>query len=176
MASTLTIREARPEEFAALGELLVNCYASLPGMPTVEEQPDYYGRLREVSKRVASPGLRIYVATDPSGALLGCVDFIADMKHYASGGSASSVPDAAGIRLLAVDPARRGGGVGKELTGFCIDRARELGRSQVVLHTTRAMQTAWGMYERLGFVRFPEIDFRQGDLEVFGFRLPLSAR
>jgi hypothetical protein len=35
------------------------------------------------------------------------------------------------------------------------------------------MQTAWAMYERLGFVRFPEIDFRQGNLEVFGFQLSL---
>jgi len=44
-----------------------------------------------------------------------------------------------------------------------------------VLHTTRVMQTAWAMYEGLGFVRFPEIDFRQGSLDVFGFRLDLTA-
>ena len=30
------------------------------------------------------------------------------------------------------------------------------------------------MYEGLGFVRFPEIDFRQGSLEVFGFLLNLD--
>jgi len=32
------------------------------------------------------------------------------------------------------------------------------------------------MYERLGFERFPEIDFRQEQLEVFGFRLQLAPR
>ena len=42
-----------------------------------------------------------------------------------------------------------------------------------MLHTTRMMQTAWAMYERLGFVRFPEIDFRQGNLDVYGFQLNL---
>ena len=36
------------------------------------------------------------------------------------------------------------------------------------------MQTAWSMYEGLGFVRFPEIDFQQGKLDVFGFQLPLA--
>jgi hypothetical protein len=37
------------------------------------------------------------------------------------------------------------------------------------------MQTAWAMYERLGFERFAAIDFRQGPLEVFGFVLALAA-
>jgi hypothetical protein len=40
-----------------------------------------------------------------------------------------------------------------------------------VLQTTKMMQTAWAMDEGLGFVRFPDIDFRQGGLDVFSFRL-----
>ena len=36
------------------------------------------------------------------------------------------------------------------------------------------MQTAWAMYERLGFVRFPEIDFQVEDIDVFGFRLEFT--
>ena len=43
----------------------------------------------------------------------------------------------------------------------------------MVLHTTRAMETAWRMYEQLGFRRSPDLDFRQGELEVFGFELRL---
>jgi ribosomal protein S18 acetylase RimI-like enzyme len=61
------------------------------------------------------------------------------------------------------------------MTRACIERAMAIGRARVILHTTRAMQTAWGLYERLGFERFVEIDFRQGELEVFGFRLTLDA-
>jgi DNA-binding HxlR family transcriptional regulator len=38
-------------------------------------------------------------------------------------------------------------------------------------NTTRAMETAWRMYEQLGFRRSPDLDFRQGNLEVFGFEL-----
>jgi GNAT superfamily N-acetyltransferase len=168
-----TIRQARADEYAALGKLLVSVYAALPGMPSPQEQPDYYAMLGNVAARAARPALRVFVAADKTGHLLGSVDFIEDMAQYGSGGTASTVTNAVGIRLLAVDNAARGKGVGKALTQFCIERARQLGKARIVLHTTRAMQTAWAMYERLGFARFPEIDFRQGDLEVFGFQLNL---
>jgi hypothetical protein len=36
-----------------------------------------------------------------------------------------------------------------------------------------AMQTAWKMYENLGFKRSDDLDFTQGELPVFGFRLKL---
>jgi GNAT superfamily N-acetyltransferase len=174
-AMNLAIRPARAEEYEPLGKLLVKAYVALPGMPQPDEQPDYYAMLANVAARAAKPALTVFVATGDAGTLCGSVDFIDDMRQYGSGGPASRVTDAVGIRLLAVDDAFRGRGIGKALTQFCIARAQQLGKLRVVLHTTRAMQTAWTMYEGLGFVRFPEIDFRQGNLEVFGFRLDLAA-
>jgi GNAT superfamily N-acetyltransferase len=170
----LTIRPARPEEYEALGEMLVSAYAALPGMPSPDEQPDYYAMLANVAGRTAKPALTVFVATNDAGQLLGSIDFIDDMTQYGSGGAASTVTDAAGIRLLAVDDAFRGKGVGKALTCFCIERARDIGKTRLVLHTTKVMQVACAMYEGLGFVRFPEIDFRQGNLDVFGFHLNLA--
>ena len=35
------------------------------------------------------------------------------------------------------------------------------------------MQIAWSMYENLGFKRSKDLDFTQGKLPVYGFRLPL---
>ena len=35
------------------------------------------------------------------------------------------------------------------------------------------LQTAWKMYEQLGFTRSEDLDFAQGELQVFGFRLML---
>ena len=169
------IRKARPEEFQALGQLAVAVYASLPGMPSMDEQPDYYGKLADVATRASNPAISVFTAVSPRGELLGCVDFIDDMKHYGSGGTAGTIADAAGIRLLAVKTECRGKGVGKALTRFCIDQASQLGRKAVILHTTRVMEAAWAMYAALGFVRLPEIDFVQGNLQVFGFRLELSA-
>ncbi len=169
-----TIRQARPEEYSRLGQLTVDAYASLPGMPTPEDQAEYYKMLLDVAKRAGNPAISILAAVSDAGDLLGSVDFIADMKQYGSGGTARDVPEAAGVRLLAVRDECRGKGIGKALTRFCIDRALDLGRSRVILHTTRAMETAWAMYERLGFRRFPEIDFKQGTLDVFGFGLDLA--
>ncbi|MGH8137835.1 MAG: GNAT family N-acetyltransferase [Steroidobacteraceae bacterium] len=122
-----------------------------------------------------TPAISIFVAVSNSGELLGSVDFIADMKQYGSAGAANSIADAAGIRLLAVKPECRGRGIGRSLTAFCTGRARELGKSTVILHTTKAMATAWAMYERMGFRRCVEIDFKQGTLEVFGFWLHLGS-
>ena len=53
----------------------------------------------------------------------------------------------------------------------CIRLAKEHQHRQMIIHTTKAMRVAWGMYERLGFRRSQDLDFMQGDLPVFGFRL-----
>jgi GNAT superfamily N-acetyltransferase len=145
-------------------------------MPRIIDQPEYYARLRDVRARASNPAITVYVALSGAGDLLGSVDFIHSMDQYGSGGRATTVADAAGIRLLAVANAHRGSGTGKRLTGVCIERASAMGKSQVILHTTRAMATAWSMYERLGFVRSEDLDFMQRDLEVYGFRLRLARR
>jgi ribosomal protein S18 acetylase RimI-like enzyme len=168
------IREAEPREYLQLGQMTVDIYAQLPGMPGVSEQPDYYAMLLDVAARAKTPTTEIMVAVNREDELLGGVTFIGDMVFYGSGGRAGKVADAAGIRLLAVKPECRGNGVGRALTNACIRRAGELGRSQVVLHTTRAMEIAWGLYERMGFVRSRDLDFKQGNLDVYGFRLDLK--
>jgi len=76
-----------------------------------------------------------------------------------------------GIRLLAVHPNARGMGIGKALTQTCIQMAKDKKQSQVVLHTTKAMHAAWRLYERMGFKRSPDLDFKQQELSVYGFRL-----
>lgn len=172
---SISIRKALPEEFSRLGQMTVAVYADLPGMPSVAEQPEYYSMLLDVAKRDSNPAISIFAALSAAGELLGSVDFIDDMKQYGSGGAACNLSEAAGIRLLAVRPEFRGMGLGKALTTFCIEQARQRAKFKVVLHTTRAMETAWTMYERMGFQRYPEIDFQQGHLDVFGFKLDLTA-
>src|SRR5215470_7199917 len=157
--SELTIRPARPQEYGVLGRMLVSAYAALPGMPSPAEVPDYYDRLANVAGRAALPGLTVFVAESDDGRLAASIDFIADMSQYGYDGPVSKLTDAAAVRLLAVDDAFRGQNVGRTMTCFCMDRARELGKARLVLHTTKLMPAAWTIYERLGFVRFPEIDF-----------------
>lgn len=174
MADELCIREARPDEFDALGRLLVDVYAHLEGFPGPEEQPGYYALLANIGDFTRKPQAQLLAALDAQDRLLGGVVYFGDMAHYGSGGTAGTLTHASGIRLLGVAPAARGQGVGRALTEACIQRARGRGHTRVVLHTTRAMQVAWGMYERLGFERAPELDFMQGELPVFGFSLRLA--
>lgn len=173
MNPNLVIRDARSEELAALGRLLVKVYSALPGFPTPDEQPAYYEMLANIGRFAEKPQARVLVALSPQEELLGGVVYFGDMAQYGSGGSATSLRNASGIRLLGVEPERRGLGVGRALTVACIELAREKGHAEVVLHTTKAMQVAWGIYERLGFVRSADLDFSQQGLQVFGFRLKL---
>ena len=69
-------------------------------------------------------------------------------RSTGSGGTATQEKHAAGFRLLAVDSAARGMGAGRALAQKCVDLAREGRLGQVIIHTTRSMQVAWGMYER----------------------------
>ncbi len=166
-----SIRPARSEEFTIIGELMVTVYSGLPGFPTPAEQPSYYNLLRNVGLLTEKPEVSLLVATTPSDEIAGTVVYVGDIQHYGSGGIATRDYNSAGFRLLPVTDAARGKGVGKLLTQACIDKARQQGRSQLILHTTLAMQTAWKMYERLGFSRSEDLDFMQGDLGVYGFRM-----
>lgn len=170
-----TIRDIRPDEHAALGQLMVEVYSQLEGFPTPTEQPRYYEMLARIGDFALKPDTRVLVAADDDGRLLGGVVYFADMAAYGSGGTATSVKQASGIRLLGVSTQARGKGVGKALTEACVQLAREKQHERVVLHTTEAMRVAWDMYERLGFERVLDLDFMQGALPVFGFSLWLDA-
>jgi GNAT superfamily N-acetyltransferase len=167
------VRNARPGEFEAVGTLMVNVYSQLDGFPSASEQPEYYRMLANIGKLTEQPETELLVAVSSEGTIGGAVVYFGDMKFYGSGGSATKEINAAGFRLLAVEPSARGLGIGMLLTNSCIDKAREQERAQVVIHTTMAMRTAWKMYEKLGFERSDDLDFMQEQLPVFGFRLVL---
>lgn len=170
----ITIRDAQPEEYAALGALTAARFAALEGFPSPEEQPEYYATLRDVTLRVTHPSVRNLVAMR-GDIVLGGVTFVGDMAHYgAPGGNAHHEQHAAGMRLLAVAPEASGQGIGRALTLECIRLARASGQATLILHSTRAMPAAWKLYESLGFQRATDLDFMQGTLLVEGFRLPLA--
>jgi GNAT superfamily N-acetyltransferase len=167
------IRNVKEEEFTEVGKLMVRVYSSLEGFPKPAEQPDYYSMLSNVGLLTHKPETELIVAISSEQKLAGAVVYFGDMKYYGSGGTATSERNAAGFRLLVVDEALRVKGIGKLLTQACINKAKEQGRQQLIIHTTRVMQAAWKMYEGLGFKRSTDLDFMQDQLPVFGFRLPL---
>jgi GNAT superfamily N-acetyltransferase len=168
-----TVRNARLSEFEDIGKLMVQVYSQLDGFPKESEQPNYYKMLANVGELTNKPETEILAAVSSDGTIAGAVVYFSDMKYYGSGGTATKEQNASGFRLLAVDPLTRGQGVGKLLATECIRKAKDKKHSQVIIHTTMAMQTAWKMYENLGFKRSEDLDFMQGELPVFGFRLLL---
>jgi ribosomal protein S18 acetylase RimI-like enzyme len=66
------------------------------------------------------------------------------------------------IRMLVVDPARRGQGAGRALVAGCLRLARETGAPAVGLHTSPLMASALRLYEAIGFVRDSELPAIRG--------------
>ncbi|MFT3910361.1 MAG: GNAT family N-acetyltransferase [Ferruginibacter sp.] len=168
-----TVRNAEPSEFLEIGKLMVQVYSQLEGFPKESEQPGYYKMLANVGELTNKPATELLVAVSFESKIAGAVVYFSDMKYYGSGGTATKEENAAGFRLLAVDPSARGSGVGKLLTNACIRKAKDKKLAQVIIHTTMAMKPAWNMYEHMGFKRSEDLDFMQGELPVFGFRLLL---
>lgn len=168
------IREAIPEEFTAIGQLMVDVYSQLDNFPSKEIYPEYYVMLANIGDLTRHPHTKLIVAVDEKETIGGAVIYFGDMQYYGSGGTATKEKHAAGFRLLAVANHARGKRLGKLLTIACIEVAREEQQQQLIIHTTDAMKLAWGMYERLGFKRSEDLDFMQGELAVYGFRLPLK--
>jgi ribosomal protein S18 acetylase RimI-like enzyme len=165
------IRAAKEEEFETVGKLLVDVYSELKGFPSIDQQPNYYEMLKRVGELTSNKNIELIVSATEQGEIAGAVVFYSDMKDYGSGGTATQEKNACGFRLLGVNPKYRGFGVGKSLTEFCINKGQNSDAKRMVIHTTDSMKIAWGMYEKMGFVRAGDLDFMKGDLPVYGFRL-----
>ncbi|UTW65491.1 GNAT family N-acetyltransferase [bacterium SCSIO 12643] len=169
-----TVRNAHPEEFTIIGNILVDVYSKLKGFPKIEEQPEYYNMLRNVGSLTQNPNIELLVAVTNQGNIGGAVVYFSNMKDYGSGGTATLEKNACGFRLLGVADHARGLGLGKLLTLSCIEKGKKSNSKTMIIHTTKSMKLAWGMYERIGFKRAGDLDFMQGKLPVFGFRLELN--
>jgi ribosomal protein S18 acetylase RimI-like enzyme len=110
--------------------------------------------LRDVARRMTHAEL--LVAAEPTdGRLLGTVTFVPD------GGPLGEIagPSEAEFRMLAVDPAAQGRGVGAALLRRVLDESRERGKGGVVCSSLPEMRAAHRVYERAGFQRAPQRDW-----------------
>lgn len=165
---------AAPTELYEIGDLMAKVYSRLDGFPSREAQPSYYDQFYNLSELTFSRSVDVVVAKNQHNAIMGGVVYFSDMKCYGAGGEATtSIANSSGIRLLAVSSEAQGNGIGRRLTEYCVELARKSSKSRVILHTTQYMPAAWKLYESIGFRRYADIDFKQAELEVFGFQLSL---
>lgn len=163
--SDVTIRPARADELAAVGELTVESYRA---NGYLEGGGPYALKLADAGPRAREAEL--LVAVDSGGALLGTVTIAPPGSPW----SQVAAPDELEFRMLAVSPEARGRGVGEALTRRAIDRAAELGLRGVTLSSSSEMVAAHRLYERLGFYRTPDQDWKPNpEVTLLTFRLDL---
>jgi GNAT superfamily N-acetyltransferase len=165
------VRDARADERAAVRALTLRAYAEYAAVMAPAGWAALDGAVRAALDGDA-PAERLVAERD--GALVGSVMLFAPASDaYGALAGRARWPE---LRLLAVAPEGRGAGVGAALVRECARRARAAGAAALGLHTSASMATARRMYERLGFVRAPEHDFRPDGAElVEAFQLPLAA-
>jgi ribosomal protein S18 acetylase RimI-like enzyme len=153
------IRPARPDEYDDIGELAVRVSLA-EGYTRTDSR--YNAVLRDVAPRAEKAELMVAVdgagtgTGTGTGPILGTVTYAGLGSPYAEHVSS---PAEGSFRMLVVDPAARGRGVGEALVRWCIDRAAGSEVRWLRLSTLAGMTAAGRLYLRLGFVRTPERDW-----------------
>jgi len=165
----MRIRDAREADRAAVRALTLQAYAEYERVM----EPSAWAELEAAVRRaVDSESDAERIVAEHEGRIVGSV-MLFPPASAAYGGSVEAPPWPE-LRLLAVSPEARGMGVGRLLVDECVRRARASGATELGLHTSKSMETAIGMYLRMGFVRAPEHDFQpEGAERVEGYRLRL---
>ncbi|KXX67247.1 GNAT family N-acetyltransferase [Flammeovirga sp. SJP92] len=164
----IVIREAKKSEYLSIGKMMVEVYAALKDFPQKEEMPEYYEMLSNVGDLTEKEHVSIHVALE-NDQIAGAVVFVKEMSDYGSEGTATTVMNACGFRLLAVSHQHQGKGIGKKLVEYCLKKGKDLKRERLIIHSTKPMKLAWTMYERMGFVRNEALDINKEEIQVYGF-------
>jgi predicted N-acetyltransferase YhbS len=166
----LRVRDARPEDRDAIREVTLAAYQEY----AATMKAFWEGYRRNIVASLAEVGSAEQLVAERAGAIVGTVLLYPPRRMELPKGGGLEMPWPE-VRLLAVAPAERGRGVGTALMQECVRRARRAGGRVLSLHTTEMMAAALRMYERMGFVRAPELDFHpMPGTTVMGFRLDLG--
>lgn len=135
----VAIERLTAADHAAVGRLLLEAYADYAGRLGPIEWPRLGDGLAQAAGRLAEAEI---------GGVRGPEGLDAVVFYFPPGKSDGVIfpRDWASLRLLGVAPGR---GLSRLLAEWCIARALEAGAAHIGLHTSEAMTTARGLYERL---------------------------
>ncbi len=160
----LAVRDARVDDAQRLMEITIAAYEQYVEVMEPDDWQLYLRHIESTLSKVAhsilkKDGKLEQLVAEHDGEVIGTV------LLYPPGSDTyktedSKVGDYPEVRLLAVPPSARGLGGGKALMDECVRRARLSGASRLGLHTMAPMHAARHIYERMGFVAVPELDFQ----------------
>lgn len=156
------VRDARPEELAAIGDLRVAAYRADGFLSSTST---YAATLHALG----SDGTGEVLAAVDDGRVLGTV-MLMPWPH----GNIVRGPEEAEIRALAVNGLARGRGVGRALVAAVMQRATARDVRHLLLLTHPDMRAAQHLYAEAGFCRLPDRDWQPGPgptLLAFGLNL-----
>ena len=160
-----TLRDFRPEDAAAVNRVALAAFGEFR-----EHYADWDGAAEHLARAAELAGVGDVVVacaeSRPETGLETVVEAVVGVVTYLgpqSRGTRSATPEWAAIRMLAVDPAYRGWGIGRALTEECLRRARRDGAAVVALHTSALMRVALPMYIRMGFELFYQVPPGRGE-------------
>lgn len=163
------VRPAGFHEHAAIGDLLLRANREHRTLVSAEVFDSYMDNLSMLARRGAD---RDFLVAESEGRLLGAVAFYREASTIGF-----NLPQEwAALRALAVDPAARGRGIGRQLTEACALRAWRIGRAAICLHNAAIQSTARKLYLSMGFARCPQYDIDTVDLfDAAGERIAVEA-
>jgi len=154
-----TVRVVSPEETGRLqeiGELTALAYLA-DGL--VDAAHPYVPQLRDAGLRAHHAQLLAMMDGEHGdGKIVGTITLVPPGSEFAE----VAHGDEFELRMLAVSPIERGRGIGASLTTAALDLAVQQGATRVVLSTMETMHVAHRLYERIGFVRRPDLDWIVG--------------
>jgi ribosomal protein S18 acetylase RimI-like enzyme len=163
---SVLIRAARPDEYPDIGRLTVAAYSA-----SGQLNDRYRPLLLDVAGRAAE-GTVLVAVDEHTDRPLGAVTFVLPGSRYSELAGAGE----AEFRMLAVDPAAQGRGVGRLLVGECLRRAAAAGCSAVVLCYRDFATVAHRLYTAMGFERIPERDWEPAPgVRLLGMRATVEA-
>ena len=164
----LIIRNAQPDELDEVSLLLKDAYQQYEDFIPPERWKNYLEDIMDVRSRLTESDL---IIAELEHRLVGAVTL------YLNGSLTFPETWPAGwavVRLLAVHPDCRSQGIGRALMEECIRRCRQVKITAIGLHTSEVMDIARKMYEKMGFVRFPQSDFHPApSITVMAYRLEI---
>jgi ribosomal protein S18 acetylase RimI-like enzyme len=165
----MEIRPARADEYKEAGRITALAYQEFV-RPNDKDWEEYVAELADVEGR--ADRTEVLVAVE-EGRILGCVTL--ELDQTVGDDDEELPPDVSCIRMLGVDPAARGLGIGRALVEACLVRSREAGKRVVTLRTTDRMKVAQSLYASMRFERDEARDMvYENRLRLLAYRLPIG--